>query len=78
MMTAQPHIRCVDYWPDGIPPRKLAAYKIMIRAGQIRKRTAIVSAMGAVVVDYESTVPQDWIRKEMAEISAGLHGGENQ
>ena len=75
MINAKPEIRCLDYWPEGIPPGKLFAYKAEIAAGQITKRTAIVNRRtGAVTVDYLSTIPQDWIRHEMAEISAAWEG----
>jgi hypothetical protein len=71
-MHAQPEIHCVDYWPDGIPPHALSAYKTMIDAGQITRRTVTVNrARGSVMVDYLSTIPHEWIRQEMARLSKG-------
>lgn len=73
MIKATPDIHCVDYWPDGIPPAKLHAYKAMIEAGQITRRTAILNKItGSVIVDYYSTIPHEWIRQEMAKIAAGV------
>lgn len=70
MTTVHPAIRCSDYWPHGIPKDKLRAYKAMIDAGQITKPTVTVNrSAGSVSVDYFATVPQEWIRQEMARIS---------
>lgn len=70
MTKAEPEIRCRDYWPAGIPPHALAAYKAMIDTGQIIKRHVTVNRKaGSVLVDYLSTIPHEWIRQEMARIS---------
>ena len=37
MTQVKPFIPCVDYWPEHIPPEKLAVYKQLIEEGQIRK-----------------------------------------
>jgi len=70
MTEVSPDIHCVDFWPGGIPPEKLTAYKRMIDAGQIVRNTAVVNrSTGAVLVEYLSTVPHDWIRQEMGRMS---------
>ena len=70
MTEVTPEIPCTDYWPDGIPIEKLIAYKVMIDAGQITRRTAIVNRdRGSVLVRYLSTVPHEWILQEMARLS---------
>lgn len=70
MTKATPEIHCVDVWPNGLGKDKLRAYKAMIDAGQITKRTCIINrATGRIMVDYYSTVPHEWIRQEMARIA---------
>jgi len=68
MTEVKPFIKCVDFWPDGIPERKLQIYKQFIAEGQIRQHKVLVNQRThAVTVEYYSTVPQEWIRQEMAE-----------
>lgn len=70
MTETTPEIHCVDYWPNGLREPQISAYKAMIAAGQITKRTAVASrSTGAVIIEYLSTVPQEWIREEMRRIS---------
>lgn len=70
MTKADPEIHCVDFWPFGIPPRQLSGYKAMINTGQITKRTAVVNkSTGAVLVEYLSTVPHEWIKQEMGKMA---------
>lgn len=70
MIKVRPTIHCVDVWPGGLGKDKLRAYKAMIDAGQITKRKAIVNQRtGAVLVDYLSTIPHEWIREEMGRIA---------
>lgn len=67
MTKVKPFIKCVDYWPDGIPERKLQIYKQFIAEGQILNHHVIVNQRtGSTTVEYYSTVPQEWIRQEMA------------
>ena len=67
MTQIKPFIKCVDFWPEGIPDRKLQIYKDMIADGQIRQHKVLVNqCTHAVTVEYYSTVPQEWIRQEMA------------
>lgn len=66
MTEVKPFVKCVDYWPGKIPAEKLAAYKEMIRAGQIRKYHVIWNRKtGSTTVEYFSTVPHEWILEEM-------------
>lgn len=70
MIQVSPEIPCVDYWPRGIPDTKLPAYRAMIDAGAITKPRCVVQKnTGSCIVSYLSTIPQDWLRQEMAEIS---------
>lgn len=67
MTQVKPFIKCVDFWPDGIPDRKLQIYKDMIAEGQIRKHHVIVNhRTHATTVEYYSIAPHEWIRHEMA------------
>lgn len=67
MTEVKPFMKCVDYWPVQIPAEKLAAYKEMISAGQIRKHHVIYNRRtGSTTVEYFSTVPHEWILEEMA------------
>ena len=67
MTKIKPFIKCVDYWPEHIPPEKLASYKQLIEEGQIRKHHVIVNRQtGSTTVEYYSTIPHEWILQEMA------------
>ena len=67
MTQIKPFIKCVDFWPDGIPERKLQIYKDMIAEGQIRNHHVIVNQKtNATTVEYYAIVPHEWICQEMA------------
>ena len=67
MEVVKPFLKCVDYWPDGIPERKLQIYKEFIAEGQIMKHHVLVNRRThATTVEYYSTIPHEWIRQEMA------------
>ena len=67
MTEVKPFIKCIDFWPDGIPERKQQIYKDMIAEGQIRNHHVIVNQRtGSTTVEYYSTIPHEWIRQEMA------------
>ena len=66
MTQVKPFVKCVDYWPEHIPPEKLAAYKQLITEGQIRKHHVIVNKLtGSTTVEYYSTIPHEWVREEL-------------
>ena len=68
MSEVKPFLKCVDFWPDGIPERKLAIYKQLISEGQIMKHHVLVNKRThATTVEYYSTIPHEWIRQEMAK-----------
>lgn len=70
MTEIKPFIKCVDFWPSGIPPEKLAAYKQLIEEGQIRKHHVIVNQRaGSTTVEYYSTIPHEWILEELKKRS---------
>ena len=74
--AVKPFMKCVDYWPKGIPAGKLAAYKEMIRCGQIRKHHVFVNRVsGSTTVEYYSTVPHEWIRAGLAKQEKELKSG---
>ena len=67
MTEIKPFIKCVDFWPSGIPPEKLAAYKQMIDEGQIIKHHVLVNKRThATTVEYFSNMPHEWVREELA------------
>ena len=67
MKQVKPFIKCIDFWPDGIPTRKLQIYKDMIAEGQIRNHHVIVNQKtNATTVEYYAIAPHEWIRQEMA------------
>lgn len=69
-VPATPDIRCMDYWPHGIPKNKLRAYKVMLDAGQITKPHVLINQKtGSMNVSYASTIPHEWIRQEMGRIA---------
>ena len=68
MTEVKPFIKCVDFWPEQIPDRKLAIYKELIAEGQIREHHVIYNKQtGSTTVEYYSTVPKEWIHEEMAK-----------
>lgn len=68
MTEVKPFIKCVDFWPEEIPPEKLAAYKQMIKEGQIRKHHVLYNQRtGSTTVEYYATIPHEWIREELAK-----------
>lgn len=70
MTQVKPFIKCVDYWPEQIPPAKLEAYKQLIDENQIRKHHVIVSrSFGSTTVEYYSTIPHEWILDELRKRS---------
>ena len=63
----KPCIRCVDFWPDGIPPDRLKIYKEFIEEGQIQKHTVLVNrTTHATTVEYYAIAPHKWILEEMS------------
>ena len=72
MTEVKPFIKCIDYWENRIPRRKLAAYKELINTGMIREHHVLVNQRtGSTVVSYSSTVPHEWILEELKKISEG-------
>ena len=68
MTEVQPFIKCVDFWPSGIPPEKHAAYKQMIDEGQIIKHHVLVNKRThATTVEYFANMPHEWVREELAK-----------
>ena len=67
MTKIKPFIKCVDYWPEHIPPEKLAAYKQLIAEGQIMKHHVLVNRRThATTIEYYAIAPHEWILQEMA------------
>lgn len=70
MTKVKPFIKCVDFWPENIPPEKLAIYKQMIEEGQILKHHAIYNRRsGSTSVEYYAIAPHEWILEEMRKRS---------
>ncbi len=66
MEKIKPFVRCVDYWPDHIPPEKLEAYQRLIAEGQIQKHHVIYNRLtGSTTVEYYAIMPHEWIREEL-------------
>lgn len=66
MTEVKPFIKCVDYWPNHIPPAKLEAYRQLIDEGQIRKHHVIYNRQtGATIVEYYAIAPHEWILEEL-------------
>ena len=67
MTKIKPFIKCVDYWPAGIPADRLGAYKQLIDEGQIQKHNVVVNKQThATVVEYYAIMPHEWVREELA------------
>ena len=68
MTQIKPFIKCIDFWPEGIPDRKLQIYKDMIAEGQIWKHHVVVNQRtNATTVEYYAIAPHEWILQEMAK-----------
>ena len=68
MSEVKPFLKCVDFWPDGIPERKLAIYKQLIAEGQIMKHHVLVNKRThATTVEYYAIAPHEWMLQEMAK-----------
>lgn len=66
MTQVKPFIKCIDYWPERIPPEKLAVYKQLIAEGQIRKHHVLYArGSGRTVVEYYAIAPHEWILEEL-------------
>ena len=72
MEKIKPFILCTDFWPDRIPKDKMLAYRAMADEGQIRIHQVIVNRKTeSTIIEYYSTVPQEWIHQEMRKIVSG-------
>lgn len=70
MEQIKPFIKCVDYWPDDIPPEKLEAYRQLIEEKQIRKHHVIHDRdAGSTTVEYYAIAPHEWILDELKKRS---------
>lgn len=68
MTEVKPFVKCVDFWPDGIPKEKLHIYKQMIEEGQIQKHHVLVNKeTHATTVEYYAIAPREWIHEQMRE-----------
>ena len=68
MEKIKPFLKCIDFWPSGIPHEKLQIYKQFIEEGQIRKHHVLVNKQThATTVEYYAIVPHVWILEEMAK-----------
>ena len=66
MTEVKPFIKCVDYWPNHIPPAKLEAYRQLIDEGQILKHHVIYNReTGSTTVEYYAIAPHEWILEEL-------------
>ena len=73
MKKVSPFIKCVDYWPIQIPSECLDAYAEMIREGQISDQKVVYShSTGAVVVEYKSNQPHEWVKEELRNRMKGI------
>jgi len=71
MTKIEPFIKCVDFWPEQIPPEKLAAYKKMIEEKQIQKHHVIFNQRtGSTTVEYYAIMPHEWVLEELRKIAA--------
>ena len=67
MTKVKPFIKCVDYWPEHIPPEKLESYRQLIEEGQIRKHHVIYARdTGTTIVEYFAIAPHEWILEQLA------------
>ena len=68
MLEVKPFIKCVDYWPEQIPPEKLTAYRKLIDEHQIMNHSVVVNRnTGSTVVEYYAIAPHEWILEQMKE-----------
>ena len=78
MTQVKPFIKCVDYWPEQIPPDKLAVYKQFIEEGQILKHHVIYGKKDrSTTVEYYAIAPHEWMLEEMARRCSSEHKAES-
>ena len=66
MTEVKPFVKCVDFWPEQIPPEKLKAYRQLIEEGQIRKHHVIYNRRtGSTTVEYFAIMPHEWVLDEL-------------
>ena len=71
MTQVKPFIKCIDYWPEQIPPEKLEAYRQLIEEQQIRKHHVIYDRKtGSTTVEYYAIAPHEWILEELRRRSS--------
>ena len=70
----KPFIKCIDFWPDGIPERKVQIYKDMIAEGQIRNHHVIVNRRtNATTVEFMPLLRMNGSGRKWQN---DLHGGD--
>lgn len=73
MTMIEPYIKCYDYWCVPILELCLKAYKVMIEKGQIHGQRVIYNQeYGSSIVEYESTIPHEWILEELKKLTIEL------
>ena len=66
MTKVKPFIKCVDFWPEQIPPEKQEAYRQLIEEGQIREHHVIYNRRtGNTTVEYFAIMPHEWVLDEL-------------
>lgn len=76
MRQAEPNIPCVDVWPLPALTRHVQeAYNVLARLGEINvKKITVKKSAGVAVVEYLSTLPQDWTRQALKKAKEEYNG----
>ena len=64
---AEPTIPCLDVWPlENMTAAVRGAYDALAKKGEIYvNKITVKKGAGLVVMDYMSTMPQDWTRQAL-------------
>ena len=76
MRQAEPVIPCVDVWPlPALTRPVMSAYNALAGRGEINvKKITVKKSAGLAVVEYLSTLPQDWTRQALKKAKEEHNG----
>lgn len=74
---AEPCIPCVDVWPlEKMTGDVRGAYNALARRGEIYvQKITVKKSTGMVILDYLSTMPQDWTRQALKKAKEDMKNG---
>ena len=77
LRQAEPCIPCLDVWPlEKMTAAVRGAYDALAKKGEIHvNKITVKKSAGLVVMDYLSTMPQDWTRQALKKVKEEMKDG---